>query len=240
MISCVCDTLSTMSKPVRINKYLAENGYCSRREADRLIQAGKVFINDVPAGLGDQVSLVDRVRVIGRDKKVRTEHVYILLHKPIGYTTKAGVENNVMELIDSPDRVFPVGRLSSQTTGLLLLTTDGTLAERLLNPRYGIEQEYVIDVEQTIRTIDLGRFQALGKTRLLSPSRFAIILGEGRQREVIGMCEALGYHMLNLMRTRIGSLKMPTTYPEGNARYLTEKEVRDLEKLVGLQEKRKR
>ncbi|MBI4435404.1 rRNA pseudouridine synthase [Candidatus Uhrbacteria bacterium] len=220
-----------MSNAMRVNKYLAQNGYCSRREADRLIAAGKVFINDVPAGLGDQVSEEDIVRVEGRARLARKENVYILLHKPIGYST-SGRENNVLELIDSPERVFPVGRLSQQTTGLLLLTNDGTLANRLMNPRYEIEQEYVIDVEPTIRTIDLGRFQKLGKTRLLSPTRFAVILRDGQQRELVLMCEELGYQILNLMRTRLGSLKMPTTYPEGSARHLTEKEVRDLKKLV--------
>ena len=229
----LCYNPLDMSEAIRINKYLSESGYCSRREADRLIKGGNVFINDVRAELGDPVSPSDTVRVLGRDRLVRKENIYILLHKPIGYTTKAGEAYNVMELIDSPERVFPVGRLSPQTTGLLLLTNDGTLSNRLMNPRYEIEQEYVVDVEQTIRTIDLGRFQKLGKTRLLSPTRFAIILGEGRQREVIGMCEELGYQILNLMRTRLGSLKMPTTYPEGNARHLTEKEVRDLQKLVG-------
>lgn len=229
-----------MSKTTRINKYLAQNGYCSRREADRLIKAGKVYINDVRANLGDDVGETDTVRVLGRDRKVRQQNVYILLHKPIGYSTKPSDEHNVMDLIDSPERVFPVGRLSPQTTGLLLLTNDDTLANRLINPKHNIEQEYVVDVEPTIQTIDLGRFQKLGKTRLLSPARFAIILEEGRQRDLVGMCEELGYQILNLMRTRLGSLKMPTTYPEGNARSLTEKEVRDLQKLVRAQEKRRR
>ncbi|MEK7620628.1 MAG: pseudouridine synthase [Patescibacteria group bacterium] len=217
---------------MRINKYLSTNGYCSRREADRLIKAGKVFINDATADLGDDVKDDDTVSVLGRDRKARQENVYILLHKPIGYSTKAGDENNVFELIDSPERVFPVGRLNPQTTGLLLLTNDGTLANRLMNPRYAIEQEYVIDVEQAVRPIDVGRFQRLGKTRLLSPTRFAIILEEGRQRDLVGICEELGYRILNLMRTRIGTLKMPTTYPEGNWRHLTQKEVRDLKKLL--------
>lgn len=217
---------------MRINKYLATNGYCSRREADRLIQAGNVFINDVCANLGDDVGESDTVRVLGRNRKIRQENVYILLHKPIGYTTKSGVEQNVMELIDSPERVFPVGRLNSQTTGLLLLTNDGILASRLINPKHEVEQEYVIDVEPALRTIDLGPLQKIGKTRLLSPTRLAIILGEGGQREIHLMCQELGYHILEFMRTRIGSLKMPTTYPEGNWRHLTQKEVRDLKKLV--------
>ncbi len=217
---------------MRINKYLAENGYCSRREADRLIKGGKVFINDVQAGLGDQVETQDRVRVMGRDRLARKENIYILLHKPIGYSTKTTDENSVMDLIESPERIFPVGRLSPQTTGLLLLTNDGTLSNRLINPKYEVEQEYVVDVEQAVRPIDLGQFQKLGKTRLLSPVRFAIILQNGNQGELISTCEDLGYRILNLMRTRLGSLKMPTTYPEGNWRHLTDKEVRDLKKLV--------
>jgi 23S rRNA pseudouridine2604 synthase len=223
---------------MRINKYLSENGYCSRREADRLIQAGKVFVNDVKAKLGDDIGKNDDVRVLGRDKKIRQEHVYILLHKPIGYTTKNGVERNVMELIDCPQRVFPVGRLHPKTTGLLLLTNDGILASRLVNPRHEIEQEYVVDVESPIRPMDLGRFQHLGKTRVLAPTRLAMIVSEGGQRKIRQHCEGLGYRIVVLMRTRIGTLKMPTSYPEGNWRYLTEKEVHDLKKVTGLTSKR--
>lgn len=222
---------------MRINKYLAQNGYCSRREADRLIKAGNVFINDVRANLGDDVGEDDDVRVLGHDKKMRQENIYILLHKPIGYTTKSGVEHNVMELIDSPERVFPVGRLNPQTTGLLLLTNDGTLASRLINPKHEIEQEYVVDVEPALRPIDVGRLGRIGKTRLLSPGRFAIVITEGRQREIHRMCEELGHRVLEFMRTRIGTLKMPTTYPEGNSRCLTQKEIRSIKKLVGLDKK---
>lgn len=222
---------------MRINKYLATNGYCSRREADRLIQAGNVFINDMRASLGDDVGESDDVRVLGRDKKVRQENIYILLHKPIGYTTKSGVEKNVMELIDSPERVFPVGRLNPQTTGLLLLTNDGALASRLINPKHHIEQEYVVDVEPALRPIDVGRLGKIGMTRLLSPGRFAIVITEGRQREIHQLYAELGYRVLEFMRTRIGTLKMPTTYPEGNSRNLTGKEIRSIKKLVGLDKK---
>ena len=217
---------------MRINKYLATNGYCSRREADRLIALGNVFINDVKAQLGDQVTSDDTVRVLGRDRQPHRKNVYILLHKPIGYSTKAGEENSVLDLIDTDERVFPVGRLNTQTTGLLLLTNDGTLANRLINPKYEVEQEYVVDVEPSVRPIDLGRLQKLGKTRLLSPVRLAMVLKDGNSRELVNLCENLGYRIMNLMRTRLGTLKMLTTYPEGHARSLTEKEVRDLKKLV--------
>lgn len=222
-----------MNNGERINKYLSTNGYCSRREADRLITQGKVFINDQAAGLGDQVFPGDDVRVLGRDKKVRKQKLYLLLHKPTGYSVTSR-KRNVLELIDTDERVYPVGRLSSQTTGLLLFTNDGVLGNRLTNPRYSIEQEYVVDLDRSLEKIDLGRLQQSHKVRLLSHARFAIILEDADQSNVVAMCEALGYHVVNLMRTRIGSVKMPTTYPEGNWRYLTEKEVRDLKKDIGL------
>lgn len=215
---------------MRINKFLSTSGYCSRREADRLIEAGNVFINGVRANLGDDVGDSDDVNVVGRDRKVRQENIYILLHKPIGYSTKEGHELNVLQLIDAPERVFPVGRLHPHTTGLLLLTNDGTLASRLQNPRYLLEQEYVVDLEPAFRSIDLGQFQKIGKTRLLTPGRLAVILEEGNQHQLMSLCEELGYRILNVMRTRIGPLKMATTYPEGHWRSLTDKEIRELKK----------
>jgi|SRR3989339_91169 len=239
-----------MTDAVRINKYLSTHGYCSRREADRLIEQGKVFINNVKARLGDLVDSSDDIRVLGRDKKERPEKIYILLNKPEGVvtTTNRRVRNNVMDLIDIPERVFPVGLLETQSCGLLLFTNDGTIGNRLLNPRYTYETEYVVVVDQSISKLDLGHLQngielRDGKTpptkvRLLSPNRFAIILGEERPRQIKRMCEALGYQIINLMRTRMGPLKMVSSYPQGHWQHLTEKEVKDLKKMVGLETKR--
>ncbi len=240
-----------MKETVRINKYLSLHGYCSRREADRLIEQGKVFINNSTACLGDLVDSSDDIRVLGRDKKQQPRNIYLLLNKPEGVvvTTNRRIRDNVMDLIDSPERVFPVGLLETQSCGLLLFTNDGTLGNRLLNPRYPYETEYVVVVDQSISKLNLGHFQngielrdgktPPAKVRLLSPNRFAIILEEERPKQIKRMCEALGYQIINLMRTRIGPVKMVSSYPQGHWRHLTEKEVRDLKKLVGIETTKK-
>lgn len=235
-----------MSESIRINKYLSTHGYCSRREADRLIKAGKVFINDEQATLGDQVNPGDDVRVHGRDKKKRPKKIYLLVHKPVGVitTTDRRKKDNIVDFVNFPERVFPVGRLDVQSSGLLLMTNDGILANRLLHPRYEHEKEYVVEVDHAISKKDLGQMQNGvelhdGKTlptkvRLMSPNKFAIILREGRNRQIRRMCDALGYQVVSLMRTRMGTLKIPSSYPVGHIRKLSTKEIKDLKHLVGL------
>jgi len=238
--------LFDMNEPTRINKYLSTHGYCSRREADRLIEQGKVFINNKVAGLGDKVIDRDDVRVEGRDRKKPPQKIYLFFHKPVGLitTTDHKKKDNVIDFIDYPERVFPIGRLDVQSSGLLLLTNDGVLANRLMHPRYEHEKEYVVTVSPELNMIDIGRLQSgidledgptlPTKVRKLDSNRFAIILKEGRNRQIRRMCEALGYSVIALKRTRIGTVKMISSYPPGNWRHLTEKEVRDLKKLVGL------
>jgi 23S rRNA pseudouridine2604 synthase/16S rRNA pseudouridine516 synthase len=235
-----------MSEGTRINKYLSTHGYCSRREADRLIEKGKVFINDQPAKLGDVVEPGDDVRVQGRDKKKEPKKIYILVNKPVGIicTTDRRKPDNIIDFVDYPERVFPVGRLDVQSEGLLILTNDGVLTNRLLHPRYEHEKEYVVTVDKSMPRSDIGRLQSgvelsdgmtlPAKVRQLTPNKFAIILREGRNRQIRRMCEALGYEVLNLKRTRMGTLKIQVHYPAGNWRHLTEKEVYDLKKMVGL------
>lgn len=235
-----------MSEPIRINKYLSTHGYCSRREADRLIKKGRVFINDKPASLGDKVTDDDDVRVEGRDRKKQPKKIYIALNKPVGLisTTDTRKPDNVIDYVGYPERLFLVGRLDVESQGLILLTNDGILANRLMHPRYEHEKEYVVTVDKPVEKIDIGRLQSgvvlddgptqPTKVRQLGPNRFAIILKEGRNRQIRRMCEALGYTATALKRTRIGTLKIPGAYPVGNWRHLTDKEVRDLYKLVGL------
>lgn len=235
-----------MTDTTRINKYLSTHGYCSRREADRLVEQGKVFINDERAGLGDQVRAGDEVRVLGRDQKRQPKKIYLLVNKPVGVitTTDRRKKDNIIDFVGSPERVFPVGRLDVQSSGLLLLTNDGVLANRLLHPRYEHEKEYVVQVDRAIAKADVGKLQhgvelddgmtLPTKVRLMDPARFAIILREGRNRQIRRMCEALGYQVVRLMRTRIGTLKIPSTYPVGSIRHLTQRELRDLQRLVGL------
>jgi 23S rRNA pseudouridine2604 synthase len=235
-----------MSEPIRINKYLAQHGYCSRREADRLIEQGKIFVNDKEAGLGDKISDGDDVRVIGRDRKTEPKKVYILLNKPIGLICTADPRSpdNVVDYIDFPDRIYPVGRLDVNSSGLLLLSNDGVLTNRLLHPRYEHEKEYVVEVDHEMPRSDIGKMQigvdlsdgrtSAAKVRQMTPTKFAIILKEGRNRQIRRMCAELGYEVVSLMRTRMGTLKIPTTYPIGSWRHLSEREVRDLKKMVGL------
>ncbi len=235
-----------MSEPIRINKYLSTHGYCSRREADRLIEKGKVFINDELATLGSKVNPGDDVRVEGRDRKKPPKKIYLLVNKPSGVivTTDTRKKDNIIDLLDYPERIFPVGRLDVKTEGLLLLTNDGILSNRLMHPRYEHEKEYVVRVDRPIEKIDIGRWQngvvlddgrtLPSKVRQLGPYKFAIILREGRNRQIRRMCEALGYDVITLQRTRVGTLKIPMSYPVGNWRHLTESEVRQLKKLVGL------
>lgn len=230
---------------VRINKYLAEQGYCSRREADRLIEAGKVLINDQPALLGDKVEDADTVRVLGRDKKEKPEMVYLMLNKPVGIitTTDRRRPDNVIEAVGYPERIFPVGRLDVSSSGLLILTNDGTLANRLMHPKFEHEKEYVVIVDKPLKKTDLGKLQAglqlddgktlPAKVRQLGERKFAIILKEGKNRQIRRMCEALGYEAVSLKRTRILTLKLGN-FPEGNWRKLSEKEIRDLKKAVGM------
>ncbi len=235
-----------MSDPIRINKYLSNHGYCSRREADRLVKLGKVFVNDEPAELGTKVTEDDTVRVEGRDRKKPPKKIYILLNKPVGFitTTDRSKNDNVMDLIDLEERVYPVGRLDVQSCGLLMFTNDGVLANRLMHPRYEHEKEYVVVVDQPLDKLAIGTMQSgvdlddgrtlPTKVRKLGPNKFAIILREGRNRQIRRMCAALGYKIVSLKRTRIGTLKIISSYPEGQWRHLTEKEVRDLKKLVEL------
>lgn len=235
-----------MIESTRINKYLSMHGYCSRREADRLVEQGKVLINEKEATLGSKVAPGDDVRVEGRDRKKPPKKIYILVNKPSGVivTSDRSKKDNIMDLIDFEERIFPVGRLDVKSEGLLLLTNDGILANRLMHPRYEHEKEYVVRVDKAIEKIDIGRLQngvmlddgitLPAKVRSLSPHKFAIILREGRNRQIRRMCEALGYEVVTLQRTRVGSLSIPMSYPVGNWRHLTISEVRQLKKLVGL------
>lgn len=231
---------------MRINKHLSENGYCSRREADRLIEAGRVFINGKKAKLGDQVTEKDTVRVEGRDKKRPPKKIYLLLNKPVGIivTTDHRKKDNVIDFIGLNERVFPVGRLDVKSEGLLILTNDGVLANHLTHPRYEHEKEYVVEVDRALNIKDINKWQTgiqledgmtlPAKVRKMDRTRFAIILREGRNRQIRRMCEALGYNVVTLTRTRVLTLKMPMSYPVGNWRYLTQSEVRAIKKAVGM------
>jgi len=224
---------------IRINKFFTRHGICSRREADRLIETGRVTINNVVAKLGDQVSPRD---VIARDGQVIAwgqTPIYIKYHKPVGVTTtsEAHVPRNIIAEIGHAERIFPIGRLDKDSSGLILLTNDGDIVNKILRTEFGHEREYEVGLDRPYDDVFLDRMAAgvviLGtQTRpcrsvRLGPKRFRIILTEGRNRQIRRMCQALGYRVVALHRVRIMHLTL-AGLPSGAWKALTSGEKQKL------------
>jgi 23S rRNA pseudouridine2605 synthase len=224
---------------VRLNAYLARAGVASRRRADELIKAGRVLVNGEPGQLNTFVVRGDRVEVDGVHVAAQ-RLAYVLLHKPAGTVTTARDPQRrptVVELVDLPERVVPVGRLDVDTTGALLLTNDGPLAHRLAHPRYGVEKTYEVEVEgepderalERLRDgvdLDDGR-TARAKARHIGPSKLELVLHEGRNRQVKRMCETVGHPVKQLHRSAYAGLTLEGLEP-GRWRELEPSEVRRL------------
>ena len=221
---------------MRLNAYLARAGVASRRGADELIKEGRVTVNGEPGQLNTFVESHDRVEVDGEPVALQQLR-YVLLHKPAGTVTTARDPQGrptVVQLVDVPERVVPVGRLDADTTGALLLTNDGPLAHRLAHPRYGVEKVYEVEVEgrpsdAVLRALAEGVELEDGVTapatvRCLAPSRIELTLHEGRNRQVRRMCEAVGYPVRRLHRSRYAGLDLKGLGP-GDWRELTGAEV---------------
>jgi 23S rRNA pseudouridine2604 synthase len=227
---------------VRLNKYLSSSGACSRREADTLIEEGRVTVNGKPAQLGTQVQDGDDVRLDGDQvgtarKNVRP--VYIALNKPIGITctTERHVEGNIVDFVDHPERVFPIGRLDKDSEGLILLTNDGDIVNEILRVEHGHEKEYVVAVDRAITPEFLTGMA--GGVRLsdattkpcrvgkLGPKLFRITLTQGLNRQIRRMCEAFGFEVVALQRVRIMHIQLGQL-PIGRWRNLTAPEVAGL------------
>jgi 23S rRNA pseudouridine2605 synthase len=221
---------------VRLNAYLARAGVASRRGADELIRAGRVRVNGQVAGLATFVEPSDRVELDGRPLAPEPL-VYILLHKPAGVVTTASDPHGrrtVVELVDVPQRVVPVGRLDADTTGALLLTNDGPLAHRLAHPRYEVDKVYEAEVEgepddETLRRLSSGveledSVTAPATVRRLGPSRLKLTLHEGRKHQVKRMCAAVGHPVRRLHRSGYAGLTLEGV-PRGGWRELTAGEV---------------
>jgi 23S rRNA pseudouridine2605 synthase len=224
---------------MRLNAYLARAGVASRRAADDLIKAGRVKVNGEPGQLNTFVSRGDRVEVDGEPVAAQ-RLTYVLLHKPARTVTTASDPQGrptVVELVDLPERVVPVGRLDVDTTGALLLTNDGPLAHRLAHPRYGVEKVYEVDVEgrpddEALRALAEGvelddGVTAPARVRRLAPSRIELTLHEGRNRQVKRMCEAVGHPVRRLHRSRYAGLSLEGLEP-GRWRKLEPSEVKRL------------
>lgn len=200
---------------MRINKFFTEQGLCSRREADRLIAEGRVTINGVVAKLGDQVLPQDLVARDGVVLQRGNRSVYIKYHKPVGVTTttELHIPRNIISEIRHPERIFPIGRLDKDSSGLILLTNDGDIVNEILRVEHGHEREYRVEVDREFDETFLARMGEgvviLGArtrpctTTRLGPRRFRIILTEGRNRQIRRMCQAFGYRVVSLHRVRI-------------------------------------
>lgn len=204
-----------MDHPIRINKFFTEQGICSRREADRLVESGTITVNGRVAKLGDRVSPADVIARDGQAIPWGKPPIYIKYHKPVGVTTtsEAHVERNIIAEIGHPERIFPIGRLDKDSSGLILLTNDGNIVNEILRTEFGHEREYVVELDRPFDQSFLDRMSrgvmVLGsqtkpcRMSRVGHSRFRVVLTEGRNRQIRRMCQALGYRVTSLHRVRI-------------------------------------
>jgi 23S rRNA pseudouridine2604 synthase len=230
----------------RINKYLSEVGYCSRREADKLIEAGRVTINGTVPEMGTKIGLNDEVHVDGKlVKNTKENFVYLAFNKPVGIvcTTDTRVEkDNIIDFIKYPKRIFPIGRLDKPSEGLILLTDDGDIVNKILRASNNHEKEYVVTVDKPISQTFVARMsggiyleelkQTTKKCEVekLDSFTFRIVLTQGLNRQIRRMCEYLNYDVLTLKRVRIMNIVLDT--PVGEYRKLTQNELRELSTLL--------
>jgi 23S rRNA pseudouridine2604 synthase len=224
---------------VRLNKYISETGVCSRREADKWIEAGRVTLNGQPASLGTQVADGDEVRVDGDAIGIKKKQIYIALNKPVGIicTTEAHIEDNIIDHVGYPERIFPVGRLDRDSEGLILLTNNGDIVNEILRSENNHEKEYLVTVDRPITDLSLrmladgvkimGELTKPSKVARLNAQSFRIILTQGLNRQIRRMCSALGYKAQRLQRVRIMNIHLGNLQP-GQWRHLTPAEVAGL------------
>lgn len=227
------------SASMRINRLLSDSGFCSRREADRLIEAGRVTIDGRVAVLGDQAPRGADVRVDGHAISTGAPKVYLALNKPVGIvcTTDRREPMNVIDYMNYPERVFPIGRLDKDSSGLLLLTSDGDIVNRILRAEGGHEKEYRVGVNRPVTEEFLARMasgvEILGRKTLpckvwkTGDRSFGIVLVQGINRQIRRMCEALGYRVTTLTRVRVMNITLDGLAP-GHYRELSEDEVAEL------------
>jgi 23S rRNA pseudouridine2604 synthase len=224
---------------MRINKYISETGICSRREADKWIDARRVTINGGIAELGSTVEPGDDVRVDGRPIGAKKKHVYIALNKPVGITstTETHIQGNIVDFVNHPERIFPIGRLDKDSEGLILMTNHGDIVNQILRAENNHDKEYVVTVNRPITPMFLQGMSSgvkiLGTVtkpctlHKVGDRVFRIILTQGLNRQIRRMCEAFGYRVTRLQRVRIMNIGLGSL-PVGKWRDLTEQELQDL------------
>jgi 23S rRNA pseudouridine2604 synthase len=228
---------------IQINKYISNAGFCSRREADKLIEDARVTINDDIALAGSRVHPGDIVAIDGEKLKSKHRPIYIALNKPVGITSTTDMSDktNIIRFMNHPKRIFPVGRLDKDSEGLILLTNDGDIVNKILRAGNNNEKEYVVTVDkeltpEMIRQMGAG-VRILGEKtkpcyiRQEGQRRFRIILKQGLNRQIRRMCETFGYKVKTLKRIRIMHIELGTL-ATGKWRYLTPDEMDRLEKAL--------
>ena len=224
---------------MRLNKFISETGVCSRREADKWIDAGRVTCNGQVAALGTQVADGDRICIDGEPIGAKKNSIYIALNKPVGITctTEAHIEENVIDLVGHPERIFPIGRLDKDSEGLILLTNNGDIVNEILRSENNHEKEYIVTVDRPITELSLtmmaGGVKIMGvltkpcRVSRIDQRSFRMVLTQGLNRQIRRMCSALGYKAQRLQRVRIMNVHLGTL-SVGQWRPLTERELAGL------------
>lgn len=224
---------------MRLNKYISQTGVCSRREADKWINAGRVTCNGRIAELGTRIVEGDEVCIDGEPIGAKKRQIYIALNKPVGITctTEAHIEDNIIDLVGYPERIFPIGRLDKDSEGLILLTNNGDIVNEILRSENNHEKEYIVTVDRPITDLSLKMMASGVKimgvlTKPCQVSRidresFRMILTQGLNRQIRRMCSALGYKAQRLQRVRIMNVHLGTLGP-GQWRHLTDAELAGL------------
>jgi len=227
----------------RINKFLSETGFCSRREADKLIEQGRVTINGIVPEMGTKIRIDDEVRVDGKlIREKREKRIYLAFNKPVGIecTTNLEVRDNIVDYINYPERIFPIGRLDKASEGLIFMTNDGDIVNKILRARNNHEKEYIVTVNRPITDRFIERM-ANGIPILETVTRkcmveqiskyvFRIVLTQGLNRQIRRMCEFLDYDVTALKRTRIINIALDVSV--GRYRDLTDDEIKELYQLI--------
>lgn len=230
-------------KKIRVNKYLADKGLATRKGADSLIEAGKVFVNGTRAVLGQKVRPEDKVEIKGA--AASTPRRYVAYNKPAGYVTHSPLEGEktISDIFDMKG-LFPVGRLDKNSEGLLILTNDGRITDRLLNPKYDHEKEYAVEISTTVSPsfakklesgVDIGEDDKTKpcKVNLIDSHHFTVCLTEGKKHQIKRMTEALGVSVVSLKRLRVMNIKLGNLKPN-TGREIAGKELQTFIKLLGL------
>jgi len=228
---------------ISLNKFISETGFCSRREADKLIEAGRVLVNNKLPKLGNRVNYDDVIKIDGRALKLKDKPIYIAFNKPVGVscTTDKKDKYNIIDYINFPKRIFPIGRLDKPSEGLIFLTNDGDIVNKILRAGNNHEKEYLVTVDKRI-TADFIKQMSNGIKILGTITQkcfvkgegefvFRIILTQGINRQIRRMCESLNYQVTKLVRIRIMNIILSGIGP-GKWRYLTPAEINNINKQV--------